>query len=106
MTSDLRRLKLTRNALKDLKTYKGDAAAVKAWLDILRSQPLAGHQLSGSLAGTRSLEFSLRGSGQHRAIYVYRELPETIIVVLIGPHENIYERAVRRFNALDLDLEE
>ena len=75
-------------------------------MDALRDNPLAGHPLSGSLAGVRSLEFSLRGSGQHRAIYVVRELTYSCVVVFIGSHENVYDRAERRLRSLDALLDE
>lgn len=100
------RVKLTRAALKDLKGYRSDAVRVKERMDALRDNPLAGHPLSGSLAGLRSLEFSLRGSGQHRAIYVVRELTYSCVVVFIGSHENVYDRAERRLRSLDALLDE
>jgi hypothetical protein len=100
------RVALTRAALRDLKSYKSDASAVKARLDLLKSVPLAGHALVGSLAGVRSLSFSLRGGGQHRALYVFRELTGRSVIFLIGPHENIYDRGERRFKLLDLEFEE
>ncbi len=106
MPPELYRVGLTRAALKDLKSYKGDAATVKSRLDVLKSDPLAGHALTGSLAGVRSLAFSLRGSGQHRALYVVRELTGKSIIFLIGPHENIYDRGERRFKLLDLAFED
>lgn len=106
MSTDTYRVKLTKQALKDLKNYRGDARRVKEKLDVLKTDPLAGHSLAGTLSGTRSLEFSLKGSGQHRAIYIVRELTSSCVVFLIGPHENIYERAERRFKALDIELDE
>lgn len=106
MSPEIYRVSLTRAALKDLKSYRGEAATVKARLDTLKSDPLAGHALAGSLSGVRSLAFSLRGSGQHRALYVYRELIGKSIVFLIGPHENIYDRGERRFKLLDLEFED
>ena len=97
---------LTRAALKDLRSYRGDAATVKARLEILKSDPMAGHLLTGSLSGVRSLSFALRGSGQHRALYVFREMTGRSIVFLLGPHENVYDRGERRFKLLDLEFEE
>jgi hypothetical protein len=106
MSPEAFRVKLTRAALKDLKSYKGDAASVKARLDALKSDPMAGHALTGSLAGVRPLSFSLRGSGQHRALCVFRESTGHSIIFLIGPHENIYDRGERRFRLLDLEFED
>jgi hypothetical protein len=106
MSPDNYRVGLTQAALKDLKSYRGDAPTVKSRLDILKSDPLAGHALAGGLSSVRSLAFSLRGSGQHRALYVYRELSGKSIVFLIGPHENVYDRGERRFKLLDLEFED
>ena len=103
MSPESYRVGLTKAALKDLKAYRGDASIVKSRLDVLKVDPLAGHALTGSLAGVRSLAFSLRGSGQHRALYIFRELTGKSIVFLIGPHENIYARGERRLKLLDLD---
>lgn len=106
MSPESYRVGLTKAALKDLKTYRGDAATVKLRLEILKSDPLTGHKLTGSLSGARSLAFSLRGSGQHRALYIFRELTGKSIVFLIGPHENIYDRGERRYKLLDLEFED
>lgn len=106
MSPDSFQVALTRAALKDLKSYRGDAAIVKARIELLKTDPLAGHILTGSLVGVRSLSFSLRGSGQHRALYVFRELTCKSVVFLIGPHENIYDRGERRFKLLDFNFED
>jgi hypothetical protein len=46
------------------------------------------------------LEFSLRGGGAYRAVYVVLEEERLCLVFLVGPHENIYDRAERRVAAL------
>jgi hypothetical protein len=46
------------------------------------------------------LEFSLKGGGAYRAVYVILEAEKICLVFLIGPHESIYEKAERRAAAL------
>ncbi len=55
--------------------------------------------LSGFLRGARSLEFNLRGGGAFRAVYIVLEDVSTCVVLIVGPHENIYQRAERRYRA-------
>ena len=66
----------------------------------LQDEPYKGHALSGNLRGSRSLEFSPKGSGVFRAVYVVIEEERTCLVFIVGPHENIYDRAERRVAAL------
>ncbi len=66
----------------------------------LEDDPYLGHILSGSLKGTRSLEFSLKGSGVYRAVYVVLHDNRVYLVFIVGPHENIYDKAERRVAAL------
>lgn len=91
---------LTRQAEKDLKDLRPWTDQATRALLVLEDDPQRGHRLSGSLRGSRSLEFSLRGSGAYRAVYVVLREERTCLVFLIGPHENIYERARRRLEAL------
>jgi hypothetical protein len=65
----------------------------------LEQEPTAGHALSGMLRGTRALEFSLPG-GAHRAAYVIDDVARRCTVFAIGPHENFYRLAERRYTAL------
>ena len=75
----------------------------------LKTDPRAGHTLTGALQGARALEFSMPG-GQYRAAYVIQEdVPkqddpdetESIcLVFMVGPHENFYREAERRLKAL------
>ncbi len=45
------------------------------------------------------MEFSLPG-GAFRAAYIVREAEKVCLVFLVGPHENFYEKAERRYRAL------
>lgn len=91
---------LTRQAENDLKELRPRTDQATRALLVLEDDPRCGHVLSGSLRGSRSLEFNLRGSGAYRAVYVILLEERTCLVFLIGPHENIYERARRRLEAL------
>lgn len=93
-------VELTAQAEKDL-------ARLRPWTDqatraILRLEddPYLGHSLTGSLKGARSLEFSLKGSGVYRAVYVVLDDSRVCLVFIVGPHENIYDKAERRVAAL------
>ncbi|MCC7024885.1 MAG: type II toxin-antitoxin system RelE/ParE family toxin [Thermomicrobiales bacterium] len=66
----------------------------------LAVNPLRGHALAGDLKGVRSLEFSLLDTGVSRAVYVVVDEDQACLVFIIGPHENIYDRARRRLHAL------
>ena len=66
----------------------------------LADDPKRGHPLTANLKGCRSLEFSLRGSGQYRAVYVILDDESVCLVFIVGPHENIYDKAERRLTAL------
>ncbi|HEY7031070.1 MAG TPA: type II toxin-antitoxin system RelE/ParE family toxin [Thermomicrobiales bacterium] len=100
MPSSRYEVELTPQAEKDLKRLRPWVdQATRAILE-LEADPFRGHTLAGSLKGTRSLEFSLRAGGAYRAVYLILEEERTCLVFLIGPHENIYERAERRVAAL------
>ncbi len=93
-------VELTKQAEKDL-------ARLRPWTEhatraILRLEvdPYLGHVLTSSLSGARSLEFSLKGSGVYRPVYVVLDDHYVCLVFIVGPHENIYDKAVRRAAAL------
>jgi hypothetical protein len=85
---------LTREAAKDLDRLRPYDRAMGA-LRQLAEHPYAGHSLTGSLKGARSLEFPLPGRGAHSAVYYVIEPEAVCLVFIIGPHENIYARAER-----------
>jgi mRNA-degrading endonuclease RelE of RelBE toxin-antitoxin system len=93
-------VELTRDAEKDLKRLRPWTEQATFAILRLEENPSLGHPLTGSLKGARSLEFSLRGSGVYRAIYVLLEDSQTCLVFMVGPHENIYAKAERRVAAL------
>ncbi|MCO5223394.1 MAG: type II toxin-antitoxin system RelE/ParE family toxin [Thermomicrobiales bacterium] len=75
---------------------RSGASEVAFALMRLEKDPNLGHALTGDLAGYRSLDFNLKGSGAYRAIYRADEVDRVILVYMVGPHENIYVRAKRR----------
>lgn len=97
--SDRFEIELTRKAERDLDDLKQNRDKVVRKLDRLRDDPQSGHTLAGSLRGTRSLEFNLKGSGAYRAVYTIIDRERLCIVFVVGPHENIYRVAERRYAA-------
>lgn len=93
-------VELTDQAQKDIQRLRPWTARASRALARLETEPYRGHPLSGTLRGARSLEFSLPGSGVFRAVYLVIEAERTCLVFLVGPHENIYDRAERRVAAL------
>jgi mRNA-degrading endonuclease RelE of RelBE toxin-antitoxin system len=59
----------------------------------------AGETLTGSMNGARALKFSTR-QGEYRVAYVAQHVEHLAVVFLIGPRENFYETAKRRFRSL------
>jgi len=100
MTSNRFTVQLTWEAEKDLKRLRSYTDRVTRAILKLEDDPLLGHPLTGSLKGTRSLEFSLPGSGVYRAIYAIGHDAHICLVIIIGPHENIYDRTERRVKVL------
>jgi len=92
-------VRLTRQAEKDLKALRAYMDKVSKALLRLETDPYAGHTLSGSLRGVRALEFSLPG-GANRAAYCVMVDDHACVVFAIGPHENYYKMAERRYEAL------
>lgn len=100
MTSERYSVELTRDAEKSLRKLRAWQDQVIRALLRLETDPYAGHILTGSLRGTRALEFTLRGSGAFRAVYTILDDERVCLVFIVGPHENIYDRAERRARAL------
>jgi mRNA-degrading endonuclease RelE of RelBE toxin-antitoxin system len=100
MSSNRFDVQLTREAEKDLRRQQTHTGRVTRAILKLEDDPFLGHPLTGSLKGTRALEFSLPGSGVHRAVYVVSDATRVCLVLIVGPHENIYDRAERRVKAL------
>lgn len=100
MTSSRYDVRLTRDAEKDLKHFRAYTDRVTRALLKLEDDPSQGHSLAGNLKGMRSLEFSLPGGGVYRAVYRVIDETRECLVFIIGPHENIYDKAERRVSAL------
>jgi mRNA-degrading endonuclease RelE of RelBE toxin-antitoxin system len=92
------RVELSTAAQKDLKGYRHAAAAIFDALARLEFDPESGHSLTGDLAGVRSLDITVKGSGAFRAAYEIDDLEKVCVVVAIGPRERFYERLRRRLN--------
>jgi mRNA-degrading endonuclease RelE of RelBE toxin-antitoxin system len=95
-------IKLTRAALKDFARLRQWKAEIEASLSELERNPVAGDMLKGSLRGVRVLHLRIKGSGEARIAYVVREDMNRCVVFAIGPRENFYELAGRRFDSLEL----
>lgn len=93
-------VELTADAEKDLKRLRPWTDQATRAILRLEDDPYRGHPLTGSLRGVRSLEFTLKGSGAYRAVYVVLDDDRVCLVFLVGPHENIYDKAERRVAAL------
>jgi mRNA-degrading endonuclease RelE of RelBE toxin-antitoxin system len=99
-TSRPYQVELAEGARKDLQKLRQHREQIGQALQRLETDPLAGHTLQGSLYGLRSLAFTVKGSGAFRAIYGVLDAEAVCLVIIVGPHENIYDRAERRVEAL------
>jgi mRNA interferase RelE/StbE len=93
------RVELTAHAEKDLERLRGMRRKALQAIFQLEQNPEKGHLLTGTLKGVRSLEFSLPG-GAYRAAYVLSGEKDVCLIFIVGPHENFYEKAERRHEAL------
>ncbi len=91
-------------AAKDLSGLNQHEGNVLREIPRLEENPELGHALQGSLRGVRALELTLKGSGAYRAVYTVIDQQRVCIVLLVGPHENMYQRAERRWAALKRQL--
>ena len=91
---------LTNAVKKDLKRLRTHRERIGEALGELETNPLAGHTLKGTLTGLRSLDFTVKGSGAFRAVYAVIDDDAVCLIIIVGPHENIYEAAQRRVEAL------
>lgn len=87
-------IQFTREARKDLERLRSHEDQALRALDEPRENANAGKALQGSLRGLWSLCF-----GRFRIFYTV-DGPTIILVILIGPRENIYKEAERRYKAL------
>jgi len=98
--SDRYLIEFTSRAKKDVRDLRQYHDQVLREILRFQEDPLAGHSLKGALRGARALEFNLKGSGAYRAVYTIVEQERVCIVFVVGPHENIYREAERRYAAL------
>ena len=93
-------VQLGKGVDKDLRSFRSVMGELLRKLAVLERNPDAGEELAGALRGARSLKFSLKGMGECRAAYL--KLPDNRICLLflVGPRENFYREAERRFEAL------
>ena len=80
---DFRKLEkpLKNKVLDSLKTISGD--------------PSSGEPLKDGLSVYRSYHFSSQGK-QYRIAYVVYSEPNAVVVIMIGPRENFYDKLKRR----------
>jgi mRNA-degrading endonuclease RelE of RelBE toxin-antitoxin system len=87
-------IQFIREARKDLERLRSHEDQALRALGELRENAQAGKALQGSLRGLWSLRF-----GRYRIIYTI-DGPTVILVILVGPRENVYKEAERRYKAL------
>lgn len=93
-------VRLHPKAQKDLRDLRPYIDRALREINTLCTDPHAGDLKKGSLQGVRALRFFLPGRGEYRALYVFHPVERECIVFMVGAHEGIYERAERRFEAL------
>jgi len=98
--SNRHEVEILPRAEKDLKALKQNRDQATREILKLEDNPRLGHTLTGSLRGTRSLEFNLKGGGAYRAVYTILDDRRICVVFLVGPHENIYQEAERRWDSV------
>jgi mRNA-degrading endonuclease RelE of RelBE toxin-antitoxin system len=98
--SDRYEIEILRQAEKDLDALKNRRPEAARAILALEENPELGHALTGSLRGARALEFNLKGSGAYRAVYAVLDEERLCIVFIVGPHENIYKKAERRWESV------
>ncbi len=100
MTSERFAVEVTPDVEDDLLKLRPWTAHATRIIQQLEQNPERGHLLTGNLRALRALKFSLRGSGSYRAIYAVLEDGRICLVLLVGPHENVYRKAEGRVAAL------
>ncbi len=98
-------VELTGSAVRDLKRLETIEDEITDHLRELKVDPEKGHELTQNLQGVRSLEFSIKGSGEYRAAYVFQEEERTVTVFFIGTHENFYDQAARRMKLIKAQVQ-
>jgi mRNA-degrading endonuclease RelE of RelBE toxin-antitoxin system len=99
MANEMYTVHITNAVEEDLNEFDSYRARVIQEILTLESNPQAGHILKGKLKGLRSLEFSLP-DGACRAIYKIKADKSICLIIIVGYHENIYDKAHRRVESL------
>ena len=88
---------ITPSAKKSLKRLSHDAQQelLKA-TEILIVNPYVGEKLHGSLSFLFSFHFKFQNV-QYRAAYTIEEAQKLVVIHLVGPRENFYDRLHRLF---------
>lgn len=99
-------IEFSTGAVKDLKAKacKPHLNEIFEEIQVLGTEPLAGHLLEGSLAKVRSLHFSLKGSGQWRAAYYVMTEEKFCLILLVATRENFYKKANSRYRSIKKSL--
>lgn len=88
---------ITPSAKKSLKRLSRDAQQeLLHATEVLIASPYAGEKLHGSLSFLYSFHFKFQNV-QYRVAYSVDERKELIIIHLVGPRENFYDRLRRLF---------
>ncbi|MGO8714392.1 MAG: type II toxin-antitoxin system RelE family toxin [Smithella sp.] len=90
---------VTKTVEKDLDDLEPYRARVVSELLALEVEPHKGHALHGKLAGYLALEFSLPG-GVCRAVYEVKRAERVCLIIIVGYHEGLYERALQRIKGM------
>jgi len=56
--------------------------------------------LSGNLKGLHGYKFNLSGAGAYRAVLQIKGKSKICLLIIVGPRENLYQKAARRVEAL------
>jgi mRNA-degrading endonuclease RelE of RelBE toxin-antitoxin system len=99
MTSERWTVTQTRAAEKDLDCLRGLRKQATREILKLEYNPYLGEPKHGSLKGVRALAFTMPG-GAYRAAYIVDRRNRECLVFMVGPHENFYREAERRYKAL------
>jgi len=97
---------LTKPAQKDLDSLNEIKTDVVKNILELKENPKKGHYLKQNLQGIQSLDFTIKGSGQYRAAYIFLEDKDVCLVVAIAHHEGFYNLLARRAKLLKETLKE
>lgn len=102
--SDRYEIEILPKAEKGLKSLRQHQSQAIREILKLEENPRLGHTLTGSLRGTRALEFNLKGGGAYRAVYTILDDQRICVLFLVGPHENVYKIAEQRWAAVQKTL--